>query len=284
MKKGSYKIRTMTRQDLNIAVEWAAKEGWNPGIYDEDAFYETDPSGYFMGLINDDPISCISAVSYSGKFGFLGFYITKPEYRGKGYGIQVWDKAMKYLSDQNIGLDGVVAQQENYKKSGFKLAYRNIRYEGKGSSKTVSDSDKIVNLSEIPFKQLVKYDAQLFPVPRPQFLRLWIKQPESLVVGVKEKGNLKGYAMVRKCRTGFKVGPLFANDEKIAEALFNKLREFVGVSQSIFLDVPELNKSAQALAKQHQMKPMFETARMYTKDPPQIDLNKVFGVTTFELG
>jgi len=32
------------------------------------------------------------------------------------------------------------------------------------------------------------------------------------------------------------------------------------------------------------MKPMFETARMYTKKPPIINLNKVFGVTTFELG
>ena len=29
-----------------------------------------------------------------------------------------------------IGLDGVVAQQENYRKSGFELAYANIRYGG----------------------------------------------------------------------------------------------------------------------------------------------------------
>ena len=32
------------------------------------------------------------------------------------------------------------------------------------------------------------------------------------------------------------------------------------------------------------MKPMFETARMYTKGKPNIDLQRVFGVTTFELG
>jgi len=32
------------------------------------------------------------------------------------------------------------------------------------------------------------------------------------------------------------------------------------------------------------MKPMFETARMYTKEEPEAPLNKVFGVTTFELG
>jgi len=284
MKKNDYKIRTMTRQDLNIAVEWAAKEGWNPGIYDAEAFYKTDPNGYFMGFLGDKPISSISAVSYGGKFGFLGFYITKAEYRGKGYGIQVWNKAIQYLGNQNIGLDGVVGQQENYKKSGFKLIYRNIRYEGKGSPKVEENSTEIVKLSEILFEKLVEYDTSLFPVPRPQFLRLWIKQPESLALGFVNKGKIGGYGMVRKCRMGFKVGPLFADNRTIADKLFQKMRVFAGEGAQIFLDVPEVNKQAVSLAKQYQMKPMFETARMYTKKPPQINLEKIFGVTTFELG
>lgn len=280
----NYHVRTMSRKDIGTAVKWATKEGWNPGLYDADTFYATDPNGYFMGFLNNDPISSISAVSYGSKFGFLGFYITKPEFRGRGYGIQVWNKAIEYLGDQNIGLDGVVAQQENYKKSGFKLAYRNIRYEGKGSSMTEKDSTNIMKLSKIPFEQLVKYDSNLFPMPRPQFLHLWIKQPESLAVGFIDGGELEGYGMVRKCQTGFKVGPLFADTEAIANKLFQKIRSFVGQDTQIFLDVPEVNKLAIALTEQYEMKPMFETARMYTKEPPKIDLNKVFGVTTFELG
>lgn len=279
-----YQIRTMNRKDLAVAIEWAAKEGWNPGLYDAESFYETDPNGYFMGFLNNEPISCISAVSYGGEFGFLGFYITKPEYQGRGYGIQVWNKAIEYLGNQNIGLDGVVAQQENYKKSGFKLAYRNIRYEGKGNSMAENNLKDIVKLSDVPFEQLVEYDNNLFPAPRPQFLRLWIKQSEGLALGLIHKGNLKGYGMVRKCQTGFKVGPLFADNEIIAKKLFQKMRSFVGENALIFLDVPEVNKQAVALAEQYKMKPMFETARMYTKEPPKIDLNKVFGVSTFELG
>lgn len=280
----NYKIRGMKREELDIAIEWAADEGWNPGLYDADVFYATDPNSYFMGFLDNEPISCISAVSYGGKFGFLGFYITKPKYREKGYGIKIWNKAMEYLGNQNIGLDGVVAQQENYKKSGFRFAYRNIRYEGKGSPKNESNPDNITKVSNIPFEQLVEYDAQLFPAPRPQFLRHWIKQPESLAIGFIENNILKGYGIIRKCRTGFKVGPLFADDENIAERLLNDLNAFAGESTSIFLDVPEVNKSAVVLAEKYQMKPMFETARMYTKEPPEIDLNRIFGVTTFELG
>ena len=280
----NYQVRTMSRKDLDTAVEWAAKEGWNPGLYDANAFWATNSKGYFMGFLDNEPISSISAVSYNGEFGFLGFYITKPEYRGKGFGIQVWNKAIEYLGHQNIGLDGVVAQQENYKKSGFKLAYRNIRYEGKGGSETETGSESFLELSKIPFEQLLEYDNNFFPTPRLQFLRPLIKQPESLAIGFVDGNKLKGYGMVRKCRTGFKVGPLFANTATIANKLFQKMRAFVGENTQIFLDVPEVNKQAVALAQAYKMKPMFETARMYTKEPPKIDLNKVFGVTTFELG
>lgn len=284
MKTDRYKIRTMTRHELDIAINWAAAEGWNPGLYDAESFYAADPNGFFVGLLNNQPIACISAVSYLNKFGFLGFYIVKPEHRGKGYGYKLWKKAVNYLGNQNIGLDGVVAQQKNYQKSGFNLAYKNIRYEGKGSSEICMNSPNLVKLSRIPFEKLIKYDAQFFPTPRPQFLSLWIQQPKSLAIGFVDNSRLKGYGVIRRCRTGFKVGPLFADNEKIAEKLFKTLRAFVGKNAPVFLDVPQVNKVAVRLAEKYQMKPMFETARMYTKEQPNLPLSKIFGVTTFELG
>ncbi len=75
---------------------------------------------------------------------------------------------MEYLGDQNIGLDGVVAQQKNYQKSGFKLVYRNIRYEGRGVLKIKNSSINIVEVAKIPFDHLIKYDTQFFPAPRPE--------------------------------------------------------------------------------------------------------------------
>ncbi|MGZ4981767.1 MAG: GNAT family N-acetyltransferase, partial [Methylobacter sp.] len=80
MQKNSYTIRTMTRQEINIAVDWATEEGWNPGLHDADCFYAADPSGFLVGLLDDEPIATISVVKYGDSFGFLGFYIVKPEY------------------------------------------------------------------------------------------------------------------------------------------------------------------------------------------------------------
>jgi len=35
----------MSRQELDLAVDWAAAEGWNPGLHDANCFYAIDPTG-----------------------------------------------------------------------------------------------------------------------------------------------------------------------------------------------------------------------------------------------
>jgi hypothetical protein len=278
-----YQIRTISREEMVIPIEWAAAEGWNPGLHDADSFYAADPQGFFMGLLDGEPISSISTVAYSPSFGFLGFYIVKPGYRGQGYGIQIWNQALKHLPTQNVGLDGVLAQQENYKKSGFKFAYRNIRFEGVGI-KDIQPGTGVLPLAQITFEQLIAYDSRIFPAGRPAFIKPWIRQPDSLAVGVVESGKLQGYGVARKCRKGYKVGPLFADDGEAAEAIFQNLLGYAGEGVPVFLDVPEINPGALSIAERYAMRPMFETARMYTKAQPDAPYDKVYGVTTFELG
>lgn len=283
MVSPNYKIRAMSRDEINIAVDWAASEGWNPGLYDADCFYAADPEGFLVGELNNVPVATISAVKYGETFGFLGFYIVKPDYHGQGYGIQIWNAALKRLSGRNIGLDGVVAQQSNYKKSGFGFAYRNIRYEGV-SGGSPAKNPEIIDLSQLHFDAVEAYDRPFFPDNRAQFLKAWLNQPESIALGIMQQGKLSGYGMVRVCRSGYKIGPLFADSPELAEALFMALKSAVKPGMPIYLDVPEMNRDALALAENHNMKLVFETARMYTGAFPDLPLDRLFGVTTFELG
>lgn len=277
-------IRNMTLEEVeSIAIEWAAKEGWNPGIHDAESFYLPDPDGFLVGLLNDQPIACISAVAYNEDFGFIGFYIVHPEFRSQGYGIQMWNAAMEHLQNRNIGLDGVFDQQENYKKSGFKLAYSNIRYESI-SKKSNFNSSEVLNLLSVPFEKVLKYDGAVFPVSRPEFLKSWIHQKNSLALGIMDDFSLVGYGVIRKCRTGYKIGPLFADSTELANQLFHSLCNFAIPDTPIFIDIPEPNEAAIKFAEDNSMKRVFGTARMYSKFEPAIDLNKIFGVTSFELG
>ena len=273
-------IRRMTKDELVLALDWAADEGWNPGLFDAETFHAADPNGFLLGELDGEPIGSVSAVRYGTEFGFLGFYIVKPAYRGQGYGLRLWRAAMDRLGSRNVGLDGVLAQQNTYCKSGFKLAYRNIRHAGVGGGSVPTG---LIDLSVVAFNEVVRYDETVFPAPRATFLSRWIRQREGEALGVVGNEGLSGYGVLRACRRGFKIGPLFADDVGVADLLFRGLVSRV-TGQSVFLDTPEANSTAIELAKRHRMTPTFETARMYTREPPKSRLDRCFGVTTFELG
>jgi hypothetical protein len=88
---------------------------------------------------------------------------------------------------------------------------------------------------------------------------------------------------VRRCQEGYKVGPLFADDLPIADALYRQLANFAS-GGPLFLDAPENNPAAMALVQQHRMVEVFGCARMYLGQPPAVAHARIFGVTTFELG
>jgi hypothetical protein len=273
-------VRNMTEADLALALEWAAAEGWNPGLHDAQCFYAADPEGFFVGERDGAPIGCVSAVRYGSGFGFLGLYIVKGEHRGQGFGLELWRAALNHLGDRVIGLDGVIAQQENYRKSAFRLAFRNIRQKGRGGG---AAPPGLTDLAAIPIDEILRYDETAFPARRAEFLKSWIGQPHAVALGVVDGGTLKGYGVLRACREGFKIGPLFADHEETAERLSSGLLARAS-GAPVFLDTPEANPAAVALAARYAMTPVFETARMVRNGSPEMRLDRWFGVTTFELG
>jgi Acetyltransferase (GNAT) domain/Acetyltransferase (GNAT) family len=272
-------IRAMRPQEVALAADWAAAEGWNPGLADAACFAAVDPQGFLIGEIDGEPAATISCVIYDAVFAFLGFYIVRPDLRGGGYGLRIWQAAMAHAGTRIVGLDGVVAQQENYRKSGFALAYPNIRHGGVVTP--VGISAGIVPLAQLPLADVVADDV--FPAPRVGFLRDWIAAPGHVGRALVRDGRLAGWGVIRPCRVGFKIGPLTADDRAAAEAVLAALITAVGGGE-VFLDVPAVNPAAVALARDHGLVPVFETARMYTGAIRPQRLERVFGVATFELG
>lgn len=279
----TFRVTHLTGTDVSRAIDWAAAEGWDPGLHDAACFAAADPTGFFAGWLGDELVATISVVKYGTSFAFLGLYIVKPAWRGRGYGRALWDHALATADGRTVGLDGVVAQQDNYRRSGFVLAYRNVRYGGSVAPARPLDP-RIVSVSRVGFGELACYDRAFFPDARDHFLRAWIAQPGATALALVRDGVLAGYGVVRPSRNGFKIGPLFADDPRDAEALFDALAAHAPPGRDLFLDVPEPNAAAVALAQRHGMSPVFETARMYAGAAPDLPLSRLFGVTTFELG
>ena len=279
----AYRIRSMALDEMAIALDWAAAEGWNPGLHDAPCFHAADPGGFLLGLLDGEPVATISVVRYGAGAGFLGFYIVKPEFRGRGLGLGIWQAGMERLAGRQVGLDGVPAQQDNYRTSGFTLAWRNVRHEGPGGGKVPRD-ERIVRLNTLPFEAVRSYDQPFFPADRSAFLRCWLQLPGSSALGYVDGGSLKGYGVLRRCRDGHKIGPLFADDAQIADKLFTALAASAEPGATVALDTPEANSQAIALAQRHGMKAVFETARMYTGPAPALPMDRFYGVTSYELG
>lgn len=276
-------IRPAGAAEMPLLVEWAAAEGWNPGLADATTFRAADAEGFLLAEVAGLPVACLSAVRQGERHGFIGFYIVRPEWRGKGLGMALWRAGMARLEGRVVGLDGVVAQQANYARSGFALAWRNVRYEAAAPRAVGGAEGEVVPAASVPFAALAALDARVFPAPREALLRAWLAAPGHRALAVRDgAGVVRGFGVLRPCREGAKIGPLTATGAPFARALFNALAE--GAPGPVFLDLPEPNAAALALAGEAGMAPVFETARMYRGPAPALPLDEIFGLMSFELG
>ena len=280
-------IRSATVGEFAAAVEWAAAEGWNPGRDDLASFHKTDPQGFLMGFMEDEPVSSISVVRYGSTYGFLGFYIVSPKQRGKHFGIRTWLAGLKHLESRVIGLDGVVAQQDNYRASGFSLAGRNVRFTGMPDVTGNNSHSTVRQIGEGDLNAVLNYDRQFFPADRTAFTADWaLPRIGSSRLGMVSitNGAVSGYGVIRKCLSGYKIGPLFADCEAIATDLLAALTATIVAGSDVSIDVPEDNPAAIRITEHSGLKPSFETARMYKGGIPDLPLTRSFGITSFELG
>jgi len=285
-KESLLTIRQLTREELELAVDWAVEEGWNPGLHDAEVFWKTDPEGFIGAELDGELVGTGSIVSYDGDYGFMGFFIIKKGLRGQGLGTKLWHYRRDLLksrlsSDRAIGMDGVFEMQDWYARGGFEFSHRNLRMQGTGASGEIAS--EIVPLTEVPFDRISAYDRQCFGCEREVFLKEWIAMPDVTALGFEEEGRLRGYGVIRKCREGFKIGPLFADSANVSGSLFVALSG-AAVGEALFLDIPECNAEAVELARRHHMEEVFGCARMYCGPPNEMVWDKIYGITTFELG
>jgi GNAT superfamily N-acetyltransferase len=279
-------LRLMTETEADRLLGWAADEGWNPGLHDARIFWATDSQAFVAAELEGGLVGGGTIVSYGGTFGFMGLAIVRPELRGRGIGSQLWHARLRLLQSRlrpgsAIGMDGVFGMQDRYAEGGFRFAHRSIRYAGTGVA--IVPAPGLVPASEVPFERLAAYDARCFPASREQFLRAWVEQPESRALAAYEDDTVRGLGVLRRCGIGGKIGPLFADDADVAEALYTALAAYLP-GEPVYLDVPEINAWAMGLAQRHQMVEVFGRVRMYLGPRPRLAESRVYGITTFELG
>ncbi|MFJ8156385.1 GNAT family N-acetyltransferase [Streptomyces sp. NPDC094468] len=274
-------VTQATPEDWPVVRDWAVDEGWNPGLSDLPAFFAQDPEGFFIGRVEGVPVSAVSVVTYDADYAFLGWYLVRPDLRGHGHGLTTWKTALAHAGTRTVGLDGVVAQQDNYRRSGFEPAYRTARYVGAAPAAGIPAGVRPARASDLP--ALTAYDGLCCPADRPRFLAAWLTAAGHRAFVRHDGDRVTGYGVIRPGHDCLRVGPLFADTAEDARALFTALMAHAAGAQ-VAVDVPETSTAGVALAEEAGFTPSFETARMYTGPVRDYALERVFGVTTLELG
>lgn len=285
---GATTIRRLARAEQELLVQWAAQEGWNPGLHDSELFWQLDDEG-FLGIMLDSELAGGGAIIKHGpRFGFMGLFIMRPEYRSRKLGTQLWYARRDALLDRlepgaTIGLDAVDAMVPFYARGGFVPQTRQSRFEWQVPRQGLEAAGDIPKLDAVDFEQLLQFDRSCFPVTRDKYLRMWIQQPDSHAFGLVQADQIQGYGVMRRCMSGWKIGPLFAVSPIAARRLLLAFGQRAAGSL-LYLDVPENSPAAQQLCHSFGMREVFGCVRMYLGAAPDLATERIYSITTFEVG
>lgn len=275
-------FRTASVKEVALVLDWAHNEGWNPGIDDAHAFWTADDGGFFLAEVEGEIVAVISVVNHDDAHAFLGLYLCKPEFRGRGIGFALWATALKHAGMRTVGLDGVAEQQSNYAKSGFVKTGSTMRFEG-GLPAGISAGQRPYTSNDLI--AVATLDRKAIGYMRPRFLSGWVQKTKTRNTFVSERnGRITGFATARLCRNGCKIGPVIAPDAGTALALMRAAAKFLDAKQ-VVVDLPDSQAAFREVLLSQGFTSTFETARMYRGTPPVPAAPKtLFGVASLELG
>ena len=287
------RILPLETEDIPAVTTWARQEGFAPGHGDVAIYRHTDRQGIWVGWLGNERIGCITGVRYNAAYGFIGLYLVRPPWRGRGYGLQLWRHALEHLQDLAcIGVEAAPDRADDYASWGFRPASATVRWQAISDGEPAASPEpggpwQLLEGAAIPPNAVQWFDAQREPSPRPHFLAQWLNHRAGTVLAlVDAQGNCHGFGRIRPCLLhrgeGWRIGPLMAETPEAAvQLLQGLLLRHAGV---VLIDAPAANAQAAAVLEGQGFSPISETLRMYRGAAPAVSLQDVYGLACLELG
>jgi GNAT superfamily N-acetyltransferase len=291
MKKASglpsgHTLTTMRFDEIELLASWAKAEGWNPGGSDIVIAHRIDPEAFIALRDGDELVGGGTVFRVSPAFGFMGLFIVRSDRRGAGLGRALWhyrrDRLLARLQPSaTIGMDGVLNMVPFYTDGGFRLAHRDMRFEGIAYGEADPDVSAVTTND---FAAIMAMDADLLGTARPDFLSAWLNAPGVHAAVLRSDARpVVALGVMRPALVGYKFGPVLADSPELARRMVTHLLSKAN-GLKVQLDVPEPNAAGQKMAESLGLQPVFSCARMYHGPMPKVNVQHIFGVTSFEFG
>lgn len=258
-------VREMAESDLPGADELRRIVGWNQTPQDWARMLRLSPAGCFVALEGDTIVGTVTTTPYGRTLAWIGMMLVHPEYRRRGIGRQLMQRAVDSLRGRRIEcikLDATPAGLPLYEQLGFVREWDLTRHQltPEDPVPQLHGASDVRALAETDWDIVSELDTKAFGVCREELLRaLAVDSRRALVWPA--RGRVRGWGLLRPGANADYLGPLVCpHDEGSAHLLVGLIKNSAG--PPIFWDIPDQNESAQNAARQYGFAPVRPLTRM----------------------
>lgn len=257
-------IRVMTHQDIPGGVRLNTIIGWNQTAADWERFLAASPNGCFVMEDADKIVGTSATISYEDKFAWIGMVLVDPDYRNRGIGTTLLQRAVEYLDGARVPtlkLDATPAGKPLYEKMGFVTEYEIDRWVLKRS---VIEEPLLPHESTAPkaLSEAHDFDRQAFGADRSKLLQSYNDQAPDLTLVAQTNGQIAGYAFGRRGLFADHMGAWMARDDDTAQTLLSKFLQRSS-RDTIIVDALKSSRIAGELLRENKFSPARLLTRMY---------------------
>jgi GNAT superfamily N-acetyltransferase len=228
------KLCTMTTADIPAGMRLKDLAGWNQTPADWRCFLESSPRGCFAAEVEGRVVGTATTIVYEERFAWIGMVLVDPEFRGRGIGTRLLEKAIEYLDGigiRTMKLDATPQGRPIYQKLGFLDEYEIARWLLKRSPREAAAAPEPCRVSD----GVLQLDREIFGADRGRLLKALAFENPDFALVAEQQGEIAGYAFGRRGTVADHLGPWVARD---ANAAADLLDEFLRRSrrEAVFVD------------------------------------------------
>jgi ribosomal protein S18 acetylase RimI-like enzyme len=242
------RLRAMTNADISAGLRLKEIVGWNQTAADWQRFLEASPEGCFVVELDGRVCGTVTTISFDNQFAWVAMVLVDPEYRGRGIGTKLLERAIEHLDNQTIPtikLDATPQGKPLYEKLGFTSEYEIGRWILRRSPNDTTETScsGLSKLSPGFLESIFKTDREVFGADRSFLLQSLHDDAPDFTMRIWHDDILEGYTLGRRGSFADHLGPWVAVNVRSARRL---LEEFLARSsrETLLVDCLKSNTNA----------------------------------------
>jgi GNAT superfamily N-acetyltransferase len=263
-----FRVRTMSPEDFEYAVQITDQMSWNLAIADFEFMTELEPDGCFILLENSQRIGLATTVNF-GNVAWFGNLIVDEKHQKRGAGSLLVEHSVRYLTGKQaktIGLYAYVDKIPFYERLGFKNDSEFTVLEGRGTSLRVESNVRRAKRSDL--QEILEFDSSCFGASRKKLLEPIIGDPDNLCYISMQGGRTVGYVVAKVYKQMGEIGPMVCQGDRedmaisLLNGVLNKLR-----GREVSMCIPKRETVVLDTLNKLGFNDSFRVSRMYLGPP-----------------